>query len=112
VTPGGDHSTADSLFFVFHLLGQWREKQAYRPLARLMRRPTADIDSIFASSDVDSVHSVMAAVFDGDPWPLYEIILDAEADSVIRWRMLDALAMMALNGDMPRDEASRFLRSC
>ena len=24
------------LFFIFHLLGEWREKAAYRPLARLL----------------------------------------------------------------------------
>ena len=27
------------LFFIFHLLGEWREKTAYRPLARLLRLP-------------------------------------------------------------------------
>ena len=27
------------LFFIFHLLGEWREKAAYRPLARLLRLP-------------------------------------------------------------------------
>jgi hypothetical protein len=27
------------LFFIFHLLGEWRENAAYRPLARLLRCP-------------------------------------------------------------------------
>ena len=27
---------ADALFLVFHLLGEWREKSAYRPLAALL----------------------------------------------------------------------------
>ena len=27
------------LFFIFHLLGEWREKTAYKPLARLLRLP-------------------------------------------------------------------------
>ena len=27
------------LFFIFHLLGEWREKAAYRLLARMLRTP-------------------------------------------------------------------------
>ena len=35
------------LFFIFHLLGEWREKAGYRPLARLLRlpRPFAETSS-------------------------------------------------------------------
>ena len=32
-------SRSNALFFLFHLLGQWREKSAYRLLAQLLRRP-------------------------------------------------------------------------
>jgi hypothetical protein len=109
---GSDRSAAKSLFFIVHLLGEWRESSAYRPLARLMRCPAVDVDEIFAGARADTVHRVMAAVFDGDPAPLYELIRDPEADEVIRWRMLDALAMATLNGGLPHDEARRFLRSC
>src|ERR1700739_1017640 len=35
------------LFFIFHLLGEWREKTAYRPLARLLRLPRRDGEGIF-----------------------------------------------------------------
>jgi hypothetical protein len=35
------------LFFIFHLLGDWRETAAYRPLARLLRIPRRDVDTIF-----------------------------------------------------------------
>ena len=34
------------LFFIFHLLGEWREKAVYRSLARLLRRPGAEVDKI------------------------------------------------------------------
>jgi uncharacterized protein len=112
VRPGGDRSAKDSLFFIFHLLGDWREKSAYRPLARLIRRSTHDIDEIFATTDLETVHRVMAAVFDGDPGPLYEVILDPEADEFIRSRMLEVIAMVTLRGEMPRAEAARFLRAC
>jgi hypothetical protein len=54
----------------------------------------------------------MAAVFDGDPGPLYEVILDPQADEYVRSRMLEAIAMVTLRGEMPREEAVRFLRTC
>ena len=112
VQPGGDRSAKDSLFFIFHLLGEWREKSAYRPLARLLRCSADDVDEIFGGAITETTHRVMAAVFDGDPGPLYDVILDPTVDEFIRSRMLEAIAMVTLNGDMPRAEAARFLRAC
>jgi hypothetical protein len=112
LSPVGDPSVQDSLFFVFHLLGSWREKSAYRPLARLLRCPPDDIDAIFGGAVTESSQRVMAAVFDGDPTPLYDVILDAEADEFIRSRMCEAMAMVTLRGEMPRAEAARFLGAC
>lgn len=109
---GGDRSAKDSIFFIFHLLGDWREKSAYRPLARLLRCPRDDIDEIFGDGLVETSHRVIAAVFDGDPGPLYEAILDPAVDEFIRSRMLEAIAIVTLRNEMPRAEAARFLRAC
>jgi hypothetical protein len=109
---GADRSTIDSIWVIFHLLGEWREKSAYRTFAGLMRGPDEDIAEIFASTEGDTVHRVMAAVFDGDPAPLYEVIRDPKVDEFLRSRMFDAVAIVTLNGELPRDEASRFLRAC
>jgi hypothetical protein len=81
------------LFFIFHLLGEWREKAAYRPLARLLRLPRRDVDAIFGDGITTTSHRVMSAVFDGNPEPLYEIILDRNADEYIRAGMCEALAV-------------------
>jgi Protein of unknown function (DUF1186)/SEC-C motif len=112
VSPDGDRSAKESLFFIFHLLGDWREKSAYRPLARLLRCPPDDVDEILGGATTETTHRVMAAVFDGDPGPLYEVILDPKVDEFIRSRMLEAIAMVTLRGEMPRAEAARFLRAC
>jgi Protein of unknown function (DUF1186) len=98
------------LFFVFHLLGEWREKAAYRPLARLLRLPRAEVDTIFGDGITTTSHRVMAAVFDGDPEPLYDIILDPKAEEFIRAGMCEALAMVTLRGELDRVLAGRFLR--
>lgn len=34
----GEDGERNSALCIFHLLGEWREKSAYRPLARLLRR--------------------------------------------------------------------------
>jgi hypothetical protein len=98
------------LFFIFHLLGEWREKTAYRPLARLLRLPGEEVEAIFGDGITTTGHRVMAAVFDGDPDPLYQIILDPNAEQFIRSSICEALAMVTLRGEFDRDLAGRFLR--
>jgi uncharacterized protein len=98
------------LFFIFHLLGEWQEKAAYRPLARLLRLPRHEIDAIFGDGITTTSHRVMAAVFDGDPEPLYDIILDPNAEEFIRAGMCEALAMVTLRGELDRAVVGRFLR--
>jgi uncharacterized protein len=98
------------LFFIFHLIGEWREKAAYRPLARLLRLPRRDVDAIFGDGITTTSHRVMAAVFDGDPQPLYQIILDPNAEEFIRAGMCEALAMVTLRGELDRAVVGRFLR--
>jgi hypothetical protein len=98
------------LFFIFHLLGDWRETAAYRPLARLLRIPRRDVDTIFGDGITTTSHRVMASVFDGDPQPLYDIILDPNADEFIRAGMCEALAMVTVRGELDRAVVGRFLR--
>ncbi len=99
----------DGLFIAFHLLGQWREKAAYRALARFLRRPEAEL--ILGDATTETSHKIMANVFDGDPGPIYDIIQDTEADESVRSRMFDALVILAFRGELDRTEISDFLRS-
>jgi len=105
-----ERAKATSIFFIFHLLGEWREKAAYGPLARLLRCREHEVNAILGDGITGTSHRVMAAVFDGDPQPLYEIILDPKAEEFIRSRMCEALAMLVLQGELDRTLAARFLR--
>ena len=107
---GDERFEANPLFFIFHLFGEWRETSAYRPLARLLRCPTVDVDTVLGDAVTITSHRVMAAVFDGDPEPLYDIILDPEADESIRSRMCETLAMLVHHGSLEREAAAQFLR--
>lgn len=111
-SSNGESISPLALFFVFHLLGEWREKSAYRPLAKFLRLPRDAIDPILGGAITETTHRVMAAVFDGDPNPLYEIIRDQRADEFIRSRMCHAIAMLAQRGELPRAEVAQFLRDC
>jgi hypothetical protein len=105
--PGPDEA-GSGLLLIFHLLGEWREHSAYRPLARLLRAP--DIHDVLEVTATAS--RVMAAVFDGDPEPLYEVILDPRADEFARAEVFETLAMVVGDGRLLRDEVARFLAQC
>ena len=106
----GARAKSTPLFFIFHLLGEWREKATYRPLARLLRLPGPEIDRIFGDGITATSHRVMAAVFDGDPQPLYDIILDPKAEEFVRAGICEALAIVTLRGELDRAVAGQFLR--
>ena len=99
-----------ALFFAFHLLGEWREKSAYRPLARLLAGPAEQLERAIGDAITQTSHRVMAAVFDGDPRPLYEAIEAEHADEFARSRMLEALAMVTLDGGLDRGAVATYLR--
>ncbi len=101
-----------ALFFIFHLLGEWREKSAYWPLAVFLRLPRDALDTILGEAITETSHRVMAAVFDGDPDPLYQIIRDPEADEFVRAKMCQTIAMLTRRGDLPREATAAFLRDC
>ncbi len=101
-----------ALFFTFHLLGEWREKSAYRPLAALLRLPSETQEAILSDAGIETAHRIMAAVFDGDPAPLHDIILDAGADEYVRSRMFHTIAMLTMSGDIDRMQTARFLSDC
>jgi hypothetical protein len=112
VSLQGEPVAPEALFFIFHLLGEWRETSAYRPLARFLRLPSEVLDVILGDAITVTSHRVMAAVFDGDPEPLFEIIRDEEADEFVRSRMCQTLAMLTRRGDLARDATANFLRDC
>jgi hypothetical protein len=102
----------NAVFFIFHLLGEWREKSAYRPLASFLALPHDVLDVILGDCITETTHRVMASVFDGDPEPLYGIIRDPEADEFVRAKMCQTIAMLTRRGELPRDAAAAFLRDC
>ena len=114
-SPDADRASPTTLFFSFHLFGDWKEKEAYRPLARLLRCSRQDLQAQIGDGLVETAHRVMAAVFDGDPDPIFEIVLDPQAEEFVRSRMCEALAMLVLRGEADRAVVAvvgQFLGDC
>ena len=105
-----ERTEPDALFFMFHLLGEWRETAAYPVLARFLRMPSKEMERILDDAITITTHRIMAAVFDGDPQPLYDIIHDADADEFIRSRMIETLGMLVAQGRLERAVVVDFLR--
>ncbi len=105
-----DGTNEDAVFLIFHLFGEWRETAAYRPLARLLQCDVEKLESAIGDATTSTAARIMAAVFDGDPRPLYDIILNLEADEHVRSEMCEVLALLVVRGQLDRDEAARFLR--
>ena len=105
----GTREVPSSLFFIFHMLGDYREKSAYRALARLLAIGEPDIDDVLGDGITETSHRVMAAVFDGDPAPLYEIIESEHADQNVRSRMFETLAMLVVRGELDRARVAKYL---
>jgi hypothetical protein len=102
----------NALLLMFHLLGEWREKSAYRPLAALLRLPPDVVGSILGDYVTETSHRVMTSVFDGDPEPLYAIIRDPDADEFVRAKMLQTIAILTRRGELSREATVGFLRDC
>ena len=106
-----ESSDLDSaLFFVIHLLAEWREQRAYRPIARLMHLPPGEVDAVLGDGITVTLHRVMASVCDGDPEPLFDTILDMKADEFVRGAACEALVAAVHNGRLERPIVERFLR--
>jgi hypothetical protein len=100
----------DAIFFMVHLLAEWRETAAYPALARFMRMGGDELDRVLDDAITQTSHRVMISVFDGDPQAIYDIILDPEANQFIRARMCEALAILVGRGQLERAEVATFLR--
>ncbi|WP_025032107.1 DUF1186 domain-containing protein [Bradyrhizobium sp. DOA9] len=110
-SPGRTNYDA-ALFFAFHLLGEWRVNAAYPVLANFLRKPPDIVDAVLGGAVTETTHRVMASVFDGNLQPLCNIIHDEDADEFVRSRMIEAIVLLTLRGDVSRAWSEQFLREC
>jgi hypothetical protein len=102
---------ASPLFFGVFLLADWRETAAYRPFARLMRSPFVSHDNLLGEPAVEEpAYRIMARLFDGDPQPIFDIVLDDDAIASARFWQFSALTLIGLEGRLDRKVLREFAR--
>jgi hypothetical protein len=98
------------LFMIFHILGSWREKSAYRLIARFLMSDPERLDWELGDALTMTVPRVMLNLFDGDQQPIRNIIECEAADQYIRAEMFEVLATLAYRGDVSKDSVAAYLR--
>lgn len=96
-------------FFAMHLLAQWREPAAYRPLVKLGHLDDDTLESLLGDTVTETYSSCLASVCDGDPAPLRDLVEDAAASHWARHAALEAMATRVLQGDADREELIEYL---
>lgn len=99
-----------ALLPVFHMLGEFKEPRAYRPLLKLLRQPSKTLDYLLGDGVTETSFRVVAGTFDGDLQPLFDFILDDAADVFARSSMMDALVMIVQLHPETRDAVADFFR--
>nr|WP_213394548.1 DUF1186 domain-containing protein [Yoonia sp.] len=84
-----------ALIPVFHLLAEFREPRAYRPLLQLLRQPQETLNYLLGDTVTETSFLVVAGTFDGDLQPLFEAIEDPEAYEFARCALMNALVKIA-----------------
>jgi len=101
----------NALIPIFYLLGEWQIAQAYRPLLHMLRRPTKTLDHTLGDAVTEVSFRVIAGTFDGDLQPLFEAILDIQADDFARISLMSALVLISVLHPERRPVIEEFIRT-
>ena len=100
---------ATLLFRGLYILGGARNTPAYRPLLRLLCRPTDELDYLLGDGVTEGLPRIAAGVFDGDAEALFDRIVDRSIDHFIRYGLLGAVTFLTWKGLIERERSERFL---
>jgi Protein of unknown function (DUF1186)/SEC-C motif len=109
----GEMDDADTMALlpVFHLLGEWREPTAHRPLVNLLRRSADVLDYLLGDAITETSYRVLAGTFGGDLELLFAAVDDRKADEFARSACMHALVLIAQTHPEHRDAIVGFFRS-
>lgn len=95
------------LFRGVHVLGAARDRIAFQPLLRFLRR--ADVDDLLGDAIHETLAKIIAGVFDGDAELLFAAIADASIDEYARNALFGAATFLTWEGRIERVRMQRFL---
>jgi hypothetical protein len=101
--------TGLGLFRTLHIMGGVRDKQAFMPLLRLLRRPQHDLDWLLGDAVTETLPRILIGTFDGHADALLDAIADPERDDLVRDSLLRAATFLAWEGRLDRSRLAAFL---
>lgn len=104
-----DLTFADSYATMFYILGEWADPRAYLPLVKFLHRDGETLELLLGDTLTDVGDRVIAAVATDDLSPLYELVLDPDADLFPRGAALRALVRIALGKPASRPAIAHFV---
>src|SRR3954453_15147118 len=107
---GTDRSeeAAFAAFFILHLAGERRERQAFPPLCRLAKEAEA-IEAVLGDGVTTTLKGILISTYDGDLDALKGVIEAEGADGYVRAAALEVLAYLAATGQVAQEEAEAYL---
>lgn len=100
----------DAGFFLVILFAIAHEKRAFPLLCQLLsERTPEEFDSVFGDLVADCLHRILVATWDGQTPLLLKVIENEDVDEFIRSTALEALAALAVKGQLPIAEVKAFL---
>jgi uncharacterized protein len=97
------------LFRGLHILAGARDREAWQPLLRQLRRPFQELNDLIGDTVVESLANIVTGMFDDDSDALFASIIDRSIDGFIRDALLGAATFLAWEGRIERDRYRKFL---
>ena len=107
-----DESQYELVFFIVHLLGEFRETRSFRPLMDLLRFDPITLEKVLGDATTEDLPKLVISLYDGEFARLKAVIDDSEADEFVRWSLMTAFGYLAWEGRIDREEAAAYLAAC
>ena len=96
--------------FASYLLAQFRDKRAYRPLAKILAAPGDTADKLFGGTITERLENILASVYDGDPEPVKRLVEGEDVYEYVRGAAVDTFMVLTHTGQIPREEVVNYYR--
>src|SRR5580700_3322065 len=102
---GEDLSEDDAtlLFRGLHVSGVCRDQLAFRPLLRVLARPSDELEWLFGDGLTQTMTRIVTSVFDGSVEALFGAITDLERDEYARSAAFGAATFLTFDGRIERE---------
>ncbi|WP_404451934.1 DUF1186 domain-containing protein [Virgibacillus necropolis] len=97
--------------YAYYLLSQFRVKELYPVLIRMLKLPEEDIDYLLGSVLTEGTSRMLASVFDGDIQPIKEIIENENLYEYARGQAIRALTVLVFNDKLRREDVLDYYQS-